>query len=149
MTTGASVDWEVTDLELVCEYVMINDTVARSLESMNPIGIRIPFTTFSLRSNNVTDGVLSVNMLLSGNFRSVKTLFPIFRLDSNKNAATAKYVTNRSNPIKATSKWACDIAGFKVPQQTALGDVEAFMELRKAFHNFNSVDGNGIHTAAL
>ncbi len=48
LTTIASVDWEATDLELVCEYVMINDSVARALESMNPVCIRIPFTTFSL-----------------------------------------------------------------------------------------------------
>jgi hypothetical protein len=115
LTTGASVDWEVTDLELVCEYVMINDTVARVLEFMKPIGICIPFTTFSLQRNNVPTGVSSVNMLLSGNFRSVKTLFTIFRLDSNKNAAAAKYFTDRSNPIKSTGKWAYDIVGFKVP----------------------------------
>ncbi len=40
--------WEISDVELVCEYVMVNDTVARALESLNPNGIRIPFTTFSL-----------------------------------------------------------------------------------------------------
>ena len=89
----------MTDLELVCKYVMINDTVARAVESVNLAGSRIPFTTFSLHSNNVHAGVSSVNMLLSGKFRSVKTLFAIFQLDSNKNTAAAKYVTDRSNPI--------------------------------------------------
>ena len=45
--------------------------------------------------------------------------------------------------------WAFDIAGFKVPHQKVIGSVEAFMELQKAFHNFNYVDGHGIHTKAL
>jgi len=141
--------WEISDVELVCEYVMVNDTVARALESVNPSGIRIPFTTFSLQSNSVPNGVSSVNMLLSGNFRSVKTIFTTFRLDANKNLAAAKYVTARTNPIKETGSWTYDIAGYKVPQQKVVGSVETFMELQKAFHNFNSVDGHGVHTEAL
>ncbi len=141
-----SVAWELTDVELVCEYVMINDTVARTLEDMNPNGIVIPFTSFSLQSNSVPAGVSSINLLLSGNFRSVKTLFTIFRLDSNKNSASSKYVTNRTNPILADGSWAYDISGFKVPQQKVVGSVESFMELQKAFHNFSSVEGHGTHT---
>jgi len=128
---------------------MLNDTVARALESMNPFGIRIPFTSFSLQSNSVPGDVSSVNMLLSGNFRSVKTLFTTFRLDSNKNSVASKYVTARTNPIQSTGSWTYDIAGYKVPQQKVVGSVETFMELQKAFHNFNSVDAHGVHTEAL
>ena len=84
-STFASAAWEITDVELVCEYVMINDIVARALEAMNPNGFRIPFTTSSFQSNSVPAGVSSINLLPIGNFRSVKTLFTIFRLDSNKN----------------------------------------------------------------
>jgi len=94
------VPWEISDVELVCEYVMLNDTVIRALESMNPSGIRISCMSFSLQSNSVPGGVSSVNMLLSSNFRSVKTVFPTFRLDSNKNAVASKYVTARTNPIQ-------------------------------------------------
>jgi hypothetical protein len=94
---------------------MLNDTVARALESTNPSGIRIPFTSFSLQSNSVPGGVSSVNMLLSGNFRSVKTLFATFRLDSNKNAVASKYVTACTDPIQSIKSWTCDIAGYKLP----------------------------------
>ena len=149
MTQANATTWKVSDLELICEYVMIAPEVARAIESMNPMGIRIPFTSFSLQSNSVPTGVSSANILLSGNFKSVKTIFSTFRLDANKGLVTAKYVTARSNPILDDGSWAFDIAGFKVPQQKVIGSVETFMELQKAFHNFNSVDGHGIHTKTL
>jgi len=82
--TFALAAWEITDVELVCEYEMINDAVARALEAMNPNGIRIPFTAFSLQSISVPADVSSITMLLSHNFCSVKTFFTIFRLDSKK-----------------------------------------------------------------
>ncbi len=94
-----AVPWDISDVDLVCEYAMLIDTVARVLKSMKPYGIRIAFMSFSLQSNSMHVGVSSVNMLLSGNFRSVKTLLTTFRLDANKNAAAAKYVTARTNPI--------------------------------------------------
>ena len=141
--------WKVSDLELICEYVMIAPEVARAIEAMNPMGIRIPFTSFSLQSNSVPTGVSSANILLSGNFKSVKTIFSTFRLDANKNASNKKYVTARVNPIIDDGSWTFDIAGFKVPQQKVVGSCETFMELQKAFHNFNSVDGHGIHTEDL
>ncbi len=115
---------------------MGNDTVARALESMNPCGIRVPFTTFSLQSNPVLSGVSSVNMLLSRIFRSVKTIFTTFRLEANNSLTATKYVTDRINPIQLTGSWSYDIDGFKVPQQKVVGSVETFMELQKAFHNF-------------
>jgi hypothetical protein len=136
-------------MELICEYVMINDTVARAMEAMNPMGIRIPYTSFSLQSNSVPIGVSSANILLSGNFKSVKTIFSTFRLDANKNASNKKYATARVNPILNDGSFNFDIAGFKVPQQKVQGSVETYIELQKAFHNYNSVDGHGIHTKAL
>ena len=87
--------------------------------------------------------------MLSGNFKSVKTIFSTFRLDANKNASKKKYVTARVNPIQEAGSWTFDVGGFKVPQQKVVGSVETYMELQKAFHNFNSVDGHGIHTKAL
>jgi len=33
--------WKVSDLELICEYVMIALEVARAIEAMDPMGIRI------------------------------------------------------------------------------------------------------------
>ena len=55
----------------------------------------------------------------------------------------------RVNPILDDRFWTFDIAGFKVHQEKFVGSVETFMELQKAFHNFNSVDGHCIHTKAL
>ncbi len=36
-----------------------------------------------------------------------------------------------------------------MPRQKVVGYVKTYMELQKAFHTFNSVDGHGIHTKAL
>ena len=58
-------------------------------------------------------------------------------------------MTARTNPILLSGSWFYDIAGFKVPQQPVRGSCETYMELQKAFHNFNSVDGHGVHTEAL
>ncbi len=33
-----------------------------------------------------------------------------------------------------------------MPRQKVVGSVETFMKLHKAFHNFNSVNGHGIHS---
>jgi hypothetical protein len=68
-------------------------------------------------------------MILSDNFRSVKTLLTSFRLDWTKNAVAAEYVTHRTNPIQSTSSWSFDIASFKVPQQKIVGYVETYTEL--------------------
>jgi hypothetical protein len=35
---------------------------------------------------------------------------------------------------------------MKVPHQRVMGSIETFVELQKAFHNFSSVEGHGIHT---
>ena len=142
---AASADWELSEVELVCEYIMVNPQVATAIESMSPQGIRIPMTTFSLQSNSIATGLSSINLLLSGNFRSVKTLLTVFRPDANRGAAGRNYVSDRSNPIQDTGSWSYDIAGFRVPQRECVGSVETFMELQKAFHSFSSVEGHGIH----
>ena len=147
LQTGSAA-WDIEEVELITEYVMINPEVARAIEGMSPQGIRIPMSTFSLQSNSLATGLNSCNLLLSGNFRSVKTLITIFRPDANRNAAAAAYVTARSNPIRTTGTWQYDIAGFKVPQQRVKGSVESFMSLQHAFHSFSSVEGHGTHTKA-
>jgi hypothetical protein len=77
--------WKVSDLELEC--VVISLEVARAIESIRPMGIRIAFTSCSLQSNSSPTGDSSANILLSGNFKSVNTIFYTFRLDANKNAS--------------------------------------------------------------
>ena len=75
------------------------DEVARAIKSMHPMGIPIPFTSLSLQINSFPTGVSSAKILLSGNFKSVKTIFSTLRLDANKNASNKKYVIARVNPI--------------------------------------------------
>jgi len=128
---------------------MINDTIAQAVESQNDVGYNIPFTSFSLQSNSVASGLGSANILLYENFTSVKTIFSIFRLQASRDDKAKKCVIGRVNPIQETGYWSYDIAGMKVPQQRVLGSAETFMELQKAFHNFSSVEGHGIHTSTL
>ena len=56
------------------------------------------------------------------------------------------FITGRANPIQAAGYWSYDIVGMKAPQQRVMGFIETFMELQKAFHDFSSVEGHGIHT---
>jgi len=144
---AASLDWKVDSVELICEYVMISPEVARVIESMSPQGIRVPMTSFSLQANTVPANTTNPNLLLSGNFRSVKTLFTMFRLAENKGSAGAskRYIANRVNPIQNLGSWTYDIAGFKVPQTPVRGSVESYMELQKAFHHFSAIEGVGLH----
>ena len=53
------------------------------------------------------------------------------------------------NPIIDNGFLSFNIGGFKVPQHKVVGSVEKCMELQTPFHNFNHVDGLGIHTKAL
>jgi len=138
--------WDVTDVELVCEYVMINDTIAQAIELQNAGGYCIPFTSFSLQTDSIASGIGSANVLLSGNFTSVKTIFSIVRLQASRDDKTKKCITGRANPIQVVGYWSYDIARMKLPQQRVMGSVETFMELQKAFHNFSSVEGHKIHT---
>ena len=144
----ASVDWTITDMKLQCEYVMINSEVARAIESMHPQGVRVPLTSFSVQSSTVPAGGNQANILLSGNFRSVKTILSIFRGGANLGSAgNVKAISSRVNPIQATGYWQYDIAGFKVPQTPVEGSVETYLELQKAFHNYTNMDGHGTHTS--
>jgi hypothetical protein len=70
--------WKVSDLGLIYEYVNIFPEVARAIEAMNPMGIHIPFTSFSLQSNVVRTGVSSAKILVSRNFKSLNTIFSTF-----------------------------------------------------------------------
>ncbi len=84
--------------------------------------------------------------LFSRNLKSVKPIFSTFRLDANKCLVTTNYVNDRTNHVLDDGSWTFEIAGFKVPQQKFVGFDETGTELQKAFHDFNSVDGHGIHT---
>jgi hypothetical protein len=125
---------------------MINDTIAQAIELQNAGGYCIPFTSFSLQTDSIASGIGSANVLLSGNFTSVKTIFSIVRLQASRDDKTKNFMTGRANHIQAAGYWSYDIAGTKVPQQRVMGSIETFMELQKAFHNFSSVEGHGIHT---
>jgi hypothetical protein len=119
--------WDVADVELVCEYVMIDDTIARVIESENVSGYNIPFTMFSLLSNSIASGLGSANMLLFGNFTSVKTIFSIFRYQANRDNKDETFITGHVNPIQASGYWSYDIAGMKLPQQLVIL-IEAIFE---------------------
>ena len=93
--------WDVTDVELVCEYVMINDTIAQTIEGKNAGGYSIPFTTFSLQSNSIASRLGSANTQLFGNFTPVKTIFYVFRYQAHRDDTTKQFITGRANPIKA------------------------------------------------
>ena len=145
-TATASMDWELQDVQLISEYVHINETVARTIESMNPDGIRIPLTSFSLQSNTVPKDAKSCSLLLSGNFRSVKTILTIFRLTYNKGTDGEKWASARINPIKDDGRWSYDIGGIRVPQREVVGDVETYKMLELAFHAYSPAEAHGIHT---
>eukprot|EP00873_Tetraselmis_striata_P039775 jgi/Tetstr1/460039/TSEL_005359.t1 len=139
----AARDWAVSDVEFCAEIVKLDAGVASAISQANSGGYRIPMTTFSNHASSVESGSTLCNTLISGNYRSLKTIFSVFRLQGNIGDGTKKTVTLRTNPFGDTGRWQYDVGGQLVPQKPVDSNAEAFAELQKAFHAFGSVEHHG------
>eukprot|EP00873_Tetraselmis_striata_P020279 jgi/Tetstr1/440543/TSEL_028866.t1 len=140
----ASRDWEITDVEYVAEIVKLDGGAAQAISAANAGGYRIPMTTFSNHAASVEAGSKVINTLISGNYRSLKTLLTIFRKQSNASTATVGFLTDRTNPFGDGGRWQYDVAGQLIPQKPVDTNAEAFAELQKAFQAYGTLDHHGI-----
>jgi hypothetical protein len=76
-TTGAKT-WEVSDVELMLEYVELNSEAARMISQQNSGGYAISFDSFANYASIVTAGKIA-NILIPAHYSSLKTLFLVFR----------------------------------------------------------------------
>ena len=142
----AARDWFVKDCELVCEMVVLNSETARAISAANSGGYRIPMQTYSAHSSSLEVGTGNCNILMSGNYRSLKTLLTVFRKQSNAVDVTKKYITERFNPFGSTGRWQFNVGGIMIPQKPVDSPEEAYAELMKAFHAYGSLDNHGLFT---
>ena len=76
-TTGEKT-WEVSDVELMLEYVEMNREAARMISQQNSGGYAINFDSFGNYASTVTAGK-NANILIPAHYSSLKTLFSVFR----------------------------------------------------------------------
>lgn len=91
--------------------VKLDTRVANAISHANSSGYRIPMTTFSNHSSTVEKDSTLVNTLISGNYRSLKTIFTMFRLQTNIRKGTLKSISNRSNPLRPIISVGSTISG--------------------------------------
>jgi hypothetical protein len=137
-TAGAKT-WQVSDVELMLEYVELNSEVARMISSQNAGGYAISFDSFANYASTVAAGK-NANILIPARYSSLKTLFTIFRLQSDINLATAKTISSRTNPVTDDGQWYYSIGGKNVPSTPVKSNTEAFAEMSKSIHAFGAVD---------
>jgi len=77
-TAGAKT-WQVSDVELMLEYVELNREAARMISQQNSGGYAISFDNFANNASTVTTGK-NANILIPARYSSLKTLFSFFWL---------------------------------------------------------------------
>ena len=132
--------WTIDSCELMLEYVELNSEASRMISSQNAGGYMISFDSFANYASTVDVGATNANILIPARYSSLKTLFSIFRLQSNIGLASAKTVSQRANPVSDAGQWYYSIGGKNVPSTPVKSNAEAFAELSKALHAFGAID---------
>lgn len=135
-------DWTVSSVEFLAEVVEINSQAQAMIEQANAAGYTLSYDSFFNHSSTVANGTTSLSMLIPAKYQSLKTLFTIFRKDSNFDAQAAKTISERINPI-GTGSYYYQIAGHNVPATPVKSTPEAFAETMKALHAFSALDNGG------
>lgn len=137
-----TVAWTISSVELLLQYGELTPAATASIARAYPDYV-FSFDTFENSSQIINSGATSAQVLIPARYSRLKTLYSIFRNTAVINVATAKSVSNRSNP--GVSRWQYNIGGVFYPPspvevsasgdgQGALHDPETFAELLKAYH---------------
>jgi hypothetical protein len=138
-TTTRAKTWIVEDVKLMLEYVELNSEAARMISAQNAGGYAISFDSFANYASTVAAGE-NDNILIPARYSSLKTLFYIFRLQTDIGKADAKTTNSRVNPITDDGHWYYSIGGKNVLSTPVKSSTEAYAELPKAINAFGAVD---------
>jgi len=127
------------DVELMLEYEELNSEAARIISAQNAGGYAISFDSFANYASTVAAGK-NANILIPARYSSLKTLFSIFRTQTDIGKASAKTISARVNPVTDAGQWYYSIGGKNVPSTPVKSNTEAYAELSKAIHAFGAVD---------
>ncbi len=139
-TSTGMFGWAVDSVELMLEYVELNSEASRMISAQNAGGYMISFDSFVNYASTVDVGATNSNILFPARYSSLKTLFSIFRLQSNIGLASAKTISQRANPVTDARQWYYSIGGKNGPSTPVKSDAEAFAELSKALRAFGAID---------
>eukprot|EP00873_Tetraselmis_striata_P035333 jgi/Tetstr1/455597/TSEL_042409.t1 len=142
---GTAPDWEIGNVELQLEFVEVTSEVDRMIQQANPRYV-ISYESFANYTNSIESAEGQINKLIPARFSSLKTLYTIFRKQTDLTAAASKSVTSR--PTCGLKNWYYSVSGENIPQTPVRENVESFAELQKALHVFGSADNNSIFSLA-
>eukprot|EP00873_Tetraselmis_striata_P013010 jgi/Tetstr1/433274/TSEL_022562.t1 len=142
---GTAPDWEIGNVELQLEVVEVTSEVDRMIQQTNPRYV-ISYESFANYTNSIESAEGQISKLIPARFSSLKTLYTIFRKQTDLTADASKSVTSR--PTCGLKNWYYSVSGENIPQTPVRENVESFAELQKALHVFGSADNNSTFTLA-
>jgi hypothetical protein len=83
----------------VLEYVELINEASKMISAQNAGGYTISFISFANYASIIDVGASNGNLLILARYSSLKTLFSIFRLQSNINKHDKKTISERYNLI--------------------------------------------------
>ena len=132
--------YKITECELMLEYVELNSEAARMISQQNSSGYAISFDSFANFGSTIGSSSTNCNVLIPARYSSLKTLFTVFRDQSNIGKKLEKTISERYNFFGDAGQWYFSIGGKNVPTTPVKGNVEAFAELSKAIHVFGTIE---------
>lgn len=140
--------WGVTQVTLELEYVELNSEAGRMISQQNAGGYVISGDSFANYASTISSGVSNANILIPARFSSLKTLFTMFRKQSNIASSSAKTVSERLNPYQSAGEAYYSIGGKNVPSTPMTSSTEMFAEVQKSLHTFGTVDSSSMLSRA-
>ena len=141
---AAARSWQVSDVELMLEYVELNSEAAKMISAQNAGGYMISFDSFANYASTVEQGATNMNTLIPARYSSLKTLFTVFRTQETIGKSTSTTISGRVNPFVSQGQWYYSIGGKNVPSTPVKTDTEAFAELSKALHIFGTIESTSM-----
>ena len=145
---AAARKWGVKQATLELEYVELNSEAGRMISQQNAGGYVISGDSFANYASTVSTGVSNANILIPARFSSLKTLFTVFRKQSNIAKSSAKTVSERLNPFQSAGEAYFSIGGKNVPSTPMTSSTEMFAEVQKSLHTFGTVDSSSVMSRA-
>eukprot|EP00873_Tetraselmis_striata_P015586 jgi/Tetstr1/435850/TSEL_024738.t1 len=91
---GTAPDWEIGNVDLQLEFVEVTSEVDRMIQQANPRYV-ISYESFANYTNSIESTEGQISKLIPARFSSLKTLYTIFRKQTDLTAAASKSVTSR------------------------------------------------------
>ena len=137
-TAADAANWDVSEMELILEYVELDSQAAMMISQQNPNGYMFSVDSFAHYASTIPANTQQVNILIPARFSVLKSLFSVVRKDADVSDKTKKSISGRENPISDSGEYYFSIGGKNFPATPVKSDTEALAEALKSIHTLGS-----------